>query len=406
MRRLLLLGSAVVFIDVVFYSAITPLLAGYVDDLGLSKAQAGVLSGAYAAGTLAMSLPAGLLATRIGSRRTLVGGLLVLGAASLGFGFANHLLLLDLARFAQGAGGAMAWSGSLSWLIIASPDERRGSVIGGVIGVAVAGELLGPSVGALAREIGTEPVFSSVLVLTVALSVAAMRMPESGSTERGRLADVWATMASRPVLRATWYVTAPSLLFGVVTVLGPLRIDELGGGAALVAVAFTIGAALETVIAPLIGRLSDRSGRLRPFAAGLLLCAFAIVALPLVEALGPLVATIVAVSVGAGLCFTPALTMLSDSAEATGLHQGLSASLTNMAWAAGQVAGGVGGGALAAAVGDTLPCLLAAAALLLTASIAWRRGERAMGPGESYSAPPATGGAVASPSSPGRSRAR
>ena len=59
-RRLLLLGSTVVFLDVVFYTAITPLLPDYVDDLGLSKAAAGVLSAAYAAGTLIASLPAGL----------------------------------------------------------------------------------------------------------------------------------------------------------------------------------------------------------------------------------------------------------------------------------------------------------------------------------------------------------
>jgi MFS family permease len=210
-------------------------------------------------------------------------------------------------------------------------------------------------------------------------------------------------MTSRPVVRATWYVTAPSLLFGVVSVLGPLRIDELGGGAGLVAVAFTIGAAFETVISPLVGRVSDRSGRLRPFAAGALVCAMAIVVLPLFEVLPPLIASIVAISVGAGLCFTPALTMLSDSAEATGLHQGLSAGLTNMAWASGQVVGGLGGGALAGATGDVLPCLIVSAALLGTAAAAWRRRGEA---GAGYSPVPATGGAVGSASSPGRSRAR
>ena len=373
MRRLLLLGSAVVFIDVVFFTAITPLLPGYVDDLGLSKAEAGLLSGAYAAGTLAMSLPAGFLATRVGPRATMVAGLLVLGTASLVFGFGNHAVLLDAARFAQGAGGAMAWSGTLSWLIIESPDDKRGTVIGGVLGVAVAGELLGPALGALAREVGTEPVFSSVLVVTVALAIAAQRMPECKTGEGSRLADVWATMTSRPVVRATWFVVAPSLLFGVVSVLGPLRIDELGGGAALVAVAFTIGAALETVLAPLIGRVSDRSGRLRPFAAGALICGLAVFLLPLFDVLPPLIASIVAVSVGAGLSFTPALAMLSDSAEATGLHQGLSAGLTNMAWASGQVVGGLGGGALAEATGDVLPCLIVSVVLLLTAAAAWRR---------------------------------
>jgi len=51
MRRLLLLASAVVFVDTAFYAAITPLLPHYVDTLHISKSGAGVLSGAYAAGT-------------------------------------------------------------------------------------------------------------------------------------------------------------------------------------------------------------------------------------------------------------------------------------------------------------------------------------------------------------------
>jgi MFS family permease len=376
MRRLLLLGSTVVFLDVVFYTAITPLLPEYVGDLGLSKAGAGVLSAAYAAGTLVASLPAGFLAARIGPHRVLVSGLLLLGVASLTFGFAHHVLLLDAARFVQGVAGALAWAGALTWLIMATPESRRGSVIGGVLGIAIAGALLGPGLGALAGEVGTEPVFSSVLVLAVALSIAALRIPEPGSGEPQHLPQVWAAMSSRPVLRATWYVAAPSMLFGVVSVLVPLRIHELGGGAGLVAAGFTAGAGLEAVLAPTVGRLSDRAGRLRPYAAGMLVCAFAIVFVPAADALGVLIAALIVFSVGAGLCFAPALAMLSDSAEATGLHQGFAAGLTNMAWAAGQVSGGVGGGALAGAAGDALPCLLAAGWLLATALAAWQAGER------------------------------
>ena len=36
MRRLLLLASAVVFVDTAFYAAITPLLPRYVDELGIT----------------------------------------------------------------------------------------------------------------------------------------------------------------------------------------------------------------------------------------------------------------------------------------------------------------------------------------------------------------------------------
>ena len=81
MRRLLLLASAMIFFDVAFFAAIAPLLPKYVDELGLTKAEAGVLSAAYAAGTLLGSLPAGLLASRMGPRKTVIHGLLLLGYA-------------------------------------------------------------------------------------------------------------------------------------------------------------------------------------------------------------------------------------------------------------------------------------------------------------------------------------
>ena len=102
MRRLLILASAMVFLDVTFYAAIAPLLPDYTHELHLSKASAGILSAAYAAGTLAGSLPGALVASRFGPRKTVIAGLVLLGFASLAFGFAHHIALLDGARFVQG----------------------------------------------------------------------------------------------------------------------------------------------------------------------------------------------------------------------------------------------------------------------------------------------------------------
>ena len=104
-----------------------------------------MLSAAYAAGTLVASLPAGLMAARVGPRRTLLCGLLLLGLASLVFGFGQQVVLLDAARFVQGVAGALAWAGALTWLILATPENRRGSMIGDVLGIAIAGALLGPA---------------------------------------------------------------------------------------------------------------------------------------------------------------------------------------------------------------------------------------------------------------------
>ncbi|HEX5593544.1 MAG TPA: MFS transporter [Solirubrobacterales bacterium] len=366
-----------IFIDVAFFAAIAPLLPEYVDDLGLSKAEAGVLSAAYAAGTLLGSLPAGYVASRMGPRKTVIQGLLLLGLASLVFGFAKQMLLLDAARFIQGIAGALIWSGALTWLITAAPEEKRGSVIGSALGTAVAGALLGPALGAVAGSIGTEPVFSSVLVITILLALAASRLPETRAPERQTLHEVMTTLVSRPVLEAAAFVAVPSVMFGAIEVLVPLRIDSFGGSHGVIAAGFIAGAALEACLAPLAGRISDRVGRRLPYVSGLAICAVAMIGIATVTSLGGVIAGLIVTSLGAGLCFAPALTLISDVAEASSLHQGYAAGLSNMAWASGQVIGGIGGGVVASLTGNAEPSL--AIALLLAGTVVYAF--RAMDPG-------------------------
>src|SRR3954470_21941251 len=366
MRRLLFLASAMIFLDVAFFAAIAPLLPGYVDDLGLSKAEAGILSASYAAGTLLGSLPAGFVASRMGPRKTVIHGLLLLGCASLVFGFAEDIFLLDAARFIQGIAGALIWSGALTGLITTAPEERRGSIIGSALGTAVAGALLGPALGAVAGSIGTAPVFSSVFAITILLAFAASRLPETRAPETQTLHEVFATLVSRPVMEAAAFVAVPSVMFGAIEVLVPLRIDSFGGSHGVIAAGFIVGAALEAALAPLAGRISDRVGRRLPYVAGLAICALAMVAIATVTSLAGVLAGLVVTSLGAGLCFAPALTLISDTAEASSLHQGFAAGLSNMAWASGQVIGGIGGGGVPRPTGNAAPSLAIALLLALT----------------------------------------
>jgi MFS family permease len=372
MRRLVILASVMVFFDVAFFAAIAPLLPDYVDEFGLSKGEAGILAGAYAAGTLLASLPAGFVATRAGPRRTVIGGLLLLGVSSMAFGFAEEIALLDAARFVQGVAGALIWSGALTWLITTSPPERRGAVIGTALGTAVAGALVGPVLGALAAEVGTEVVFGAVLAISVLLAAIAARFPEAAPPERQPLRQVADALFSRPVLVATAFVAVPSLMFGVVEVLVPLRIDDLGGGHLAIAGGFVVGAGLEATLAPLSGRYSDRAGRRTPFVTGTCICALAMIGIAVAPTLGPVLAALIIASLGAGICFTPAMTLLSEAADLSGLQQGFSAGLSNMAWAAGQTAGALAGGGVASVTGYVAPSLAVAALLMLTSAYAFR----------------------------------
>jgi len=372
MRRLLWLASAMIFFDVAFFAAIAPLLPDYVDQLGLSKAQAGILSASYAAGTLLASLPAGFVASRVGPRRTVISGLLLLGVSSLLFGQVDQIDLLDATRFTQGIAGALIWAGALTWLITSSPEESRGQVIGTALGTAVAGALLGPALGALAASIGTGLVFGSVLLVTLGLAYAASRLPEARAPERQSLREVVTTMLSKPIRDGAIFVAVPSVMFGAIEVLVPLRIDSLGGGHGVIAAGFIGGAALEATLAPIAGRASDRIGRRLPYVVGLTICAVAMVAIALAASLGGVLVALIVTSLGAGLCFAPALTLLSDIAESSRLHQGFAAGLSNMAWASGQVVGGIGGGVVASLTGNALPSIVIAGLLLVTVAYAFR----------------------------------
>ncbi|MFN8163565.1 MAG: MFS transporter [Solirubrobacterales bacterium] len=366
MRRLVLLTSAMIFIDVAFLAAIAPLLPGYVDDLGLSKAQAGVLTASYAAGSLIASLPAGFVASRAGPRRTVIWGLVLLGLSSLVFGVVHDIYLLDAARLIQGVAGALIWAGAVTWLVTTAPEESRGTVIGSALGTAVAGALLGPALGAVAASVGTGPVFGSVLVVSLGLAYGASRLEEVRAPERQSLREVVRTMLSRPVVEAAVFVGVPSVMFGVIEVLVPLRIDALGGGHSVIAGGFIAGAGLEAMLAPIAGRLSDRVGRRAPYVFGLSICAVAMIVIALAQTLESVLAALIITSLGAGLCFAPAMILISDIAESRNVHQGFAAGLSNMAWASGQVAGAVGGGAVASLTGNVIPSVAVAALLVAT----------------------------------------
>ena len=59
MRRLVLLASAIVFVDTSFYAVVAPLLPSYVEQFDLSKTGAGVLAAANPLGTLLGAIPCG-----------------------------------------------------------------------------------------------------------------------------------------------------------------------------------------------------------------------------------------------------------------------------------------------------------------------------------------------------------
>ncbi len=367
-RRLIVLISVAMVVDTAAYATITPLLPDLVDDFGLSKAGAGALSAAYPVGTLVLALPAGLLAARIGAKPTVLIGLSTLAAASLVFGLAESAVVMTCARALQGVGAAAVWAGGLAWVVGAAPRELRAQAIGTAIGAAIAGSLGGPVLGAIADEVGRVVVFAVFVALPAGLLVALSRIPGPAAVPTPGLQAVRSAFTDSALRRGVLLMVVPSMGFGMINVLVPLHLDDLGAGASAIAAIFLVAVGLESLMSPLAGRLADRHSPLTPARVGLAAGGLGFIVLPLPDsALLLAVATVYAAAV-LGLLWAPAMASLSDRADELAMDVAFAFALGNLAWGIGTATGGYGGGALADATADAVPYLVLAAFALLTAA--------------------------------------
>jgi MFS family permease len=355
-RRLLVFVSVVVAVDTLFFTAMTPLLPHFADKYDLSKAGAGVFISTYAAGALIGAIPAGLATTRLGPKRTVLAGLVLMTAASLGFALAGNVWALGASRLFQGIGSSFSWAGGLAWVIAAAPRERRGALLGTAMGAAVFGALLGPVVGALAGIVGTRPAFLGVTVAGAVLVGWAAATP-GVAPERQTLRAGLLAVRERSLLAGLWLIMLPALLFGVLIVLVPLQLNGQGWGTTT---------AVETVLNPLLGRLTDRQGLMRPVRAALLGSVVVSVALAWARQPALIALLVVASGIAYGSFYTPGMALISHGAEAAGVAQGLAFGLMNACWGVGALIGPAAGGALAGAAGDTIPYLILAGLCLAT----------------------------------------
>ena len=365
-RRLVRVIGAVVFVDTMFYAAIAPLLPALAHSLHLSKLSAGVLTAAYPVGTLVASIPGGILAVRIGPKRTVYVGLGLLACSTLAFGFVQNVALLDAARLLEGVGGACSWAGGLAWIVAEAPPRRHGAAIGAALGAAIGGSLFGPMIGTVANAIGRAPAFSAVVVLSLALIVQARRLPLTSAPSGQGMRHLLSALRDPRLLAGMWLVALPATASGALNVLGPLRLHAFGAAAAAIGATYLSAAAVEALVTPAVGRFSDRRGRMIPLRGGLAAATVLVASFTLPRSVAPLALLMIAIAATLGVFWAPAMAMMSETAGALGLDQGLAAALMNLAWAGGAIAGAGVGGAIAKAAGDGLPMFLLAGACAAT----------------------------------------
>ena len=355
--RWLVLGLAVViiFTDAVGYTLIIPALPTFVAELGLGETRAGMLYASYGLISLLLYLPFGMLVDRVGERRLLILGMVVLGLASLGFWWAADFWALLGCRVTQGVAASATWAAALPLAARLSSRERRGvemSVL--MMGFSV-GVVAGPALGSVGGP--RDPfLYFAALPLLLAVCAAALlpgraAVPAPVSTPRAAL------FGARPLpptlVCACVVLMLICAVLGAIEILLPLEFHRLGWSRGQIGLFFSGWGLAMLIVQPLVGWWSDRRGRREPLHFGLFVAAVCVPAMfASVETtwLFPLtLATIIAGSA----CLVPTLPLMADALAdgGTGAPSGMAFGFYNMAFSLGMTFGPWTGGYLAEMIG-------------------------------------------------------
>jgi DHA2 family methylenomycin A resistance protein-like MFS transporter len=208
-------GYFLVLLDVTIVNVALPHIGAGLD-AGVSSLQ-WVVDG-YAIALAALMLAGGTVGDLYGHKRVVLTGLTVFGAGSAGCGLAPSVEVLVAARVVQGVGAALLLPGTLAIVTRTYPGARAIGVWAGVGSAALpAGPVLG---GALVSGLGWRAVFFVNLpIVAVALPAAAAVVRESREPAGRRLDVAGAALAAALLAALTYALIERSWVAAVVAAL-------------------------------------------------------------------------------------------------------------------------------------------------------------------------------------------
>ena len=174
----------IVFIDLLGFGLILPLLPYYAESFGASDTVVGLLVASYAAAQLVGAPLLGRLSDRFGRRPILLVSLLGTLLSFLLLGFAKTLWVLFAARIFDGITGGNI---SVAQAYIADVTDEKSRAKGlGMIGAAFGlGFIFGPATGGFLSQWGyAVPAFAAAGLVTINLLMVYLWLPESLSPEK------------------------------------------------------------------------------------------------------------------------------------------------------------------------------------------------------------------------------
>jgi MFS family permease len=361
-----------------------PVLNPFAESVGTPAAFMGFVAAASTLPGILISFPAGFLSDLFGRRRVLIASTIIFASAPILYVFVNAWWQLVLVRFYHGFATAIFVPVARATIADHYPSQR-GERISAFTSATIVGRGIAPFLGGFILSVslwnfqllyvavglvGCTTFLITLFFFQTRVDVVSepSRPVETHSTQdksHEELAKGWREIMKDPEIvvvssteAAARYVYGALEFFLVgylknVVQLDPSLIGVIMGGQFI----------LIPLVSPLMGRMSDRIGRIVPILMGLLLSGLSIVVVPYVTGFLPLLA----ISLTYGLGFstvissTPALIADLVSPEAHGAAMGFLATIMDV----GQMLGPIVTGAILASFGYAGSFLSLGAILLI-----------------------------------------
>lgn len=293
-----------------------PFLSIFLTGLGIPAPVVGLLYNARNLVQALVRVPIGVMSDRLGRRRLMLLGLIILSMVPLLYYASEGLSLPFIAMMMGGLGISLYYPPAEAYASKLFPPERVGEAMGRFhLGWAVS-SIIGPSVGGfLSLHFPTyRPIFIVASAVTL-ISVPVLWLnTEDDSTHPDLDGGLKASLLGLPsllagflrnrrVLAASITTFIHSFCNWVVPAFFPLLAHGLGFSEVIIGLSLTANALVMALSLPLIGRLSDRVGRFLPIALGLSISVVGFGVLPMAGEAWELLVLMALIGLGGSLVF-------------------------------------------------------------------------------------------------------